>query len=160
MDSPNTELARASGRVRHGFLQAWASKQKGRVLVTSTTIAIVISVMLGVVGQLMLKKGMTVMGPQSLSPDKVPSILWRISTSPWVIVGLAIYVSATFFWLVALSRVELSYAYPFASLSYVVMMGASWRLMGETPSVARLGGVALICIGVIVISQTGQGLVK
>ncbi len=127
---------------------------------TSTTIAIVISVMLGVVGQLMLKQGMTVIGPQSLSPDKVPTILWRIATSPWVVLGLLIYVSATFFWLIALSRVELSYAYPFASLSYVVMIGASWRLMGESPSLPRLGGVALICLGVIVISQTGQGLVR
>jgi drug/metabolite transporter (DMT)-like permease len=160
VESSNPEVVNRAASARSGTRQSWISRGKGRVVVTSTTIAIVISVMLGVVGQLMLKQGMNVMGPQSLSPDKIPTILWKVATSPWVVIGLLVYVSATFFWLIALSRVELSYAYPFASLSYIFMLAASWRLMGENPSLPRLGGVALICLGVIIISQTGAVAIK
>jgi drug/metabolite transporter (DMT)-like permease len=78
----------------------------------------------------------------------------RIATSPWVILGLAIYASGTFFWLVALSRVELSFAYPFASLSYVLILAASWAFLGETVSLLRLAGVVTICLGVLIVSQS------
>lgn len=121
---------------------------------TMTLICIVTSVLLGVVGQLVLKYGMTKMGPLSLSGAGVPSLLTKIATSPWIILGLAIYATATFFWLIALSRVELAYAYPFASLSYVFMLASAWLLLGEKVGPTRLGGVVLILFGVLVISRT------
>jgi hypothetical protein len=88
---------------------------------------ITISVLAGAVGQIMLKKGMSSMGPLTFAFSELGSILLRIGTNPFVIGGLAIYVSGTLFWLMALSRVDLSFAYPFASLSYVVMLVA-WHL--------------------------------
>jgi hypothetical protein len=92
---------------------------------------IMISVLGGAVGQILLKKGMGGMGPLTLSLGKLGELLWRMGTNPYVIAGLAIYVTGTVFWLVALSRVDLSYAYPFASLSYVVMLIAAWLLFKE-----------------------------
>ena len=88
-------------------------------------IYILISVLCGAIGQVLLKKGMGNMGPVTLTVNQLVGILWRIGTNPYVIVGLLIYVSGTVFWLAVLSRVDLSYAYPFASLSYVVMLAAS-----------------------------------
>lgn len=122
---------------------------------TTTMICILTSVMLGVVGQLVLKYGMTRMGPLTPSLAAAPSIVLRIVTSPWVIFGLSCYVLGSFFWLIALSRVDLSFAYPFASMSYVLMLGSAWYFLGEAISLLRLGGVGLIILGVLVISQTG-----
>jgi drug/metabolite transporter (DMT)-like permease len=119
---------------------------------TMTLACILLSTLLGVSGQLILKRGMTVMGEQSISASSLTSVALRIGTSPWVILGLAIYASGTFFWLVALSRVELSFAYPFASLSYVLILGASWMFLGESVSLLRLAGVVAICLGVLIVS--------
>lgn len=115
---------------------------------------ILTSTIFGVVGQLMLKRGMTILGPLTLSATGAPGLVWRVFTTPAVILGLAIYVGATFFWLLALSRVQLTYAYPFASLSYVLIVIAAWLTLGEHPSPARLGGMGIIMTGVLLISQT------
>ena len=114
---------------------------------------ILVSVLAGAIGQVLLKKGMSSMGPLTLSLSKLFSILWRMATNPYVIVGLFIYVGGTVFWLTALSRVDLSYAYPFASLSYVVMLAASWLLFREDISVVRLLGTLVVGVGVFIISR-------
>ena len=121
---------------------------------TMTLICILLSTLLGVAGQMLLKHGMTRMGEQSLAVGRMGDIGMRLATSPWVILGLMVYVSGTFFWLIALSRVELSFAYPFASLSYVLILAAGWALLGETVSLLRLAGVVTICLGVLIISQS------
>jgi len=115
---------------------------------------ILISVVAGAAGQVLLKKGMGSMGPLTLSIDQLGNILWRIGTNPYVVIGLAIYVGGTVFWLTALSRVDLSYAYPFASLSYVVMLVASWQLFNENITVLRLLGSLIVCVGVFIISRS------
>ena len=121
---------------------------------TMTLTCILLSTLLGVAGQMLLKHGMTRMGEQSLSVGGLAGIGLRMSTSPWVILGLMVYVSGTFFWLIALSRVELSFAYPFASLSYVLILASAWALLGETVSLFRLAGVVTICLGVLIVSQS------
>lgn len=121
---------------------------------TMTLICILLSTVLGVAGQLLLKHGMTVMGEQTIARGGMVTAALRMATSPWVILGIAVYVSGTFFWLVALSRVELSFAYPFASLSYVLILASAWAFLGETVSVMRLAGVVAICIGVLIVSQS------
>jgi drug/metabolite transporter (DMT)-like permease len=115
---------------------------------------ILISVVAGAMGQIMLKKGMTSMGPLTLSLDQLFNILWRVGTNPYVVIGLAIYVTGTVFWLAALSRVDLSYAYPFASLSYAVMLVAAWQLFNEDITPFRLLGTLVVCLGVFLISRS------
>lgn len=115
---------------------------------------ILISVVLGAAGQILLKKGMGSMGPLTLSASQLGSILWRIVSNPYVVIGLGIYVCGTLFWLMALSRVDLSYAYPFASLGYVVMLVASWQLFNENISPLRLAGTLTVCLGVFLISRS------
>ena len=115
---------------------------------------ILISVSAGAAGQLLLKKGMTTMGPLTLTLDQLFNILWRVGTNPFVIFGLSIYVAGTLFWLMALSRVDLSYAYPFASLSFVIMLIAAWQLFDENITLLRLIGTCIICIGVLLVSRS------
>ena len=115
---------------------------------------IMISVVGGAVGQILLKKGMGSMGPLTLSVDHLFGILLKIATNPFVIVGLGIYVLSTVFWLAALSRVDLSFAYPFASLSYIVMLGASLLLFKEDITMLRLAGTLVVGLGVLLIARS------
>lgn len=112
---------------------------------------ILISVLFSTVGQLLLKGGMNSMGEVTLSFNQIFQTLWRMIINPGVFFGLFIYGVGTIFWLAALSRAELSYAYPFASLSYVIMLAASWMMFDEKITLARIIGTVLICIGVLVI---------
>jgi drug/metabolite transporter (DMT)-like permease len=121
----------------------------------STTIAyILVSVLVSAMAQIMLKKGMSSLGPLTLSLPQLGSIVWQIATNPYVVSGLCVYVVGTLFWLSALSRVELSFAYPFASLSYVIMLVASWRIFQEDISLIRVIGTLVIGLGVILVSRT------
>lgn len=117
-------------------------------------IYILISVLGGALGQILLKKGMSSMGPLTLSTNQAIPIIWKMATNPYVVIGLGIYVIGTVFWLTALSRVDLSYAYPFASLSYVVMLIASWWILDENISLLRVIGSVVVILGVILISRS------
>ncbi len=111
-------------------------------------VLILSSVFLGVVGQLILKSGMARIGALAFRPAHVASTAWRIFSTPRIWGGLSLYGLGTFFWLVALSQVELGYAYPFISLSYVLILLTSWWLFKEEVSLLRLLGVFIICAGV------------
>lgn len=112
------------------------------------------SVFTGVIGQLLLKRGMLTMGPLSLSEGNVLSVLWSIATNPWVIIGLAMYAGGTVFWLVALSRAELSFVYPFATLSMALIILLSWVFLGESLSALRVIGIVTIALGVLLVARS------
>jgi drug/metabolite transporter (DMT)-like permease len=115
---------------------------------------ILLSGALGVVGQIILKQSLMAIGRLSLAPGTLVETVLRLALNPTVVLGLAITVCGTFFWLIALSRVDLSYAYPFASLNYLMVLASSWLIFGEHLSPLRLAGVVAICLGVWAISRT------
>ncbi|MBX6772213.1 MAG: multidrug resistance protein [Chloroflexi bacterium] len=115
---------------------------------------ILLSGILGVAGQIVLKQGVTILGPLSLSPTALITTAAAILQSPLIILGLGIYGSGTFFWLLALSQLDLSYAYPFASLNYIAIVLASWGILGERPTLGRLIGIAAIGVGVWAVTRT------
>lgn len=115
---------------------------------------ILVAVLASATGQLLLKKGMGGVGTVTLAAGDLPAIVWRIATNPYIFIGLGIYVTGTLFWLAALSRVDLSYAYPFASLSYIIMLVAAWRLFDENISPLRLLGTVVVGLGVLLISRS------
>jgi multidrug transporter EmrE-like cation transporter len=117
-------------------------------------IYILVSVLLSAVGQILLKKGMNDLGPMTINMRQLLGTLWRMGTNPYVFIGLFVYVIGVVFWLAALSMVDLSYAYPFASLSYIVMLVAAWLLFGEQISLLRLIGTLVVCLGVILIAKS------
>lgn len=120
----------------------------------TTMICILLSTACGVTGQLLLKKAMLGIGMLSPTAGALPSILMRIATSPLVIVGLGCYVLGSFFWLIALSRAQLSFAYPFVGLSFVLIFAASWYFYGESINLWRLAGLISILIGVLFVSRS------
>src|SRR5262245_32386973 len=110
------------------------------------------SVLFGVAGQLVLKVGVSSLGPIALGDNRLLATIRRVLFHPWIVAGFAFYGLGMLLWLVALSQVELGYAYPFISLSYVLILFASWAFFGEEFSAMKLFGVASICLGVIVIA--------
>lgn len=127
---------------------------EGRKIMTIAVSYILISVCAGAIGQLLLKHGMNQNGVVTLELGGITNLLLRLVLNPFVMGGLFLYACGTLFWLAGISRVDLSFAYPFASLSYVIMLIASWQLFDENISWIRLSGTALIALGVFVISRS------
>lgn len=119
-----------------------------------TLVYILPSVFAGVIGQLLLKRGMAAMGPLSLGGGNVLSLIWSIATNPWVIIGLACYVGGVLFWLIALSRADLSFVYPFATLSMALIVISSALIFGENISTGRLIGIITIAAGVLIVARS------
>ena len=118
-------------------------------------IMIFMSISLAVSGQLLLKTGMNAIGP--ITGDDVrngASTITKVVANPQVIIGLALYFISAAIWLVVLSRVDLSFAYPLLGSSYIVVLFASRFLFNEPVTIMRVGGALLISLGVILITRT------
>ena len=127
---------------------------KGRTRAMTLAISyILISVLGGAIGQLMLKNGINKFGVVTLSLADAPQLLMKLALNPWVVGGLFLYACGTVFWLAGISRVDLSFAYPFASLSYVVMLLVAWQLFDENITVPRIIGTVVIATGVLIVSR-------
>jgi multidrug transporter EmrE-like cation transporter len=77
-----------------------------------------------------------------------------LALSPVVWGGLAVFGISAIVWLFALSRVDLSFAYPFAALGYVIIVLASLTVLHESVPPLRWAGVALIITGIILVART------
>jgi drug/metabolite transporter (DMT)-like permease len=119
----------------------------------SSIYSILVAVSIGVIGQVVIKKGINLLGNIDFSKGFIAAYL-RICLSPIVIAGSLIYLFSTFFWLYALSKTDLSFAYPFLALSYVLIVLASWLILGESISLFRWIGVLIICFGVVLVSRS------
>ena len=64
------------------------------------------------------------------------------------------YAASVILWIVVLSKVEVSFAYPLLSIGYVVVALVGWRFFGESLSAIRFVGIVIICIGVYLISKS------
>jgi multidrug transporter EmrE-like cation transporter len=111
-----------------------------------------ISISLAVTGQLLMKKGMQTFGAISIRELAVKLI--PMLTNPLVFLGLAAFGVSAIFWLVVLSRLDLSLVYPMVSIGYVVVAILSMMLLGESLSFIRWLGIAIICMGVMLISRS------
>ncbi|MBA7671039.1 putative 4-amino-4-deoxy-L-arabinose-phosphoundecaprenol flippase subunit ArnF [subsurface metagenome] len=116
-------------------------------------LAVLVSVSLAVVGQLLLKIGMLRMGRFSLNISTIVPQYTRILLNPFIIAGIISFALSMLVWLYVLSRLELSVAYPFVALNYVLILFASHFLLKETITPVRIIGVAVIVIGVYLISR-------
>jgi drug/metabolite transporter (DMT)-like permease len=106
--------------------------------------------------QLMLKHGMSAYGQVSLVSGSVPLKILQIIFSPWVFAGLLMFVVSTLSHLYVLSKVELSFAYPFLSLAYVMVTLFAFFVFHEDVDVWRIAGLTFICVGTVLIAQSGR----
>jgi drug/metabolite transporter (DMT)-like permease len=128
-------------------------KRRNRV----TLALIILSVGLAAVAQLTLKYGMAQVGFIRGSELSSPvGTLVRIFREPIVWGGLAMFGISALFWMVALSRTSLSFAYPFAAMTYVLILLFDWLVLREPVVALRWLGVAFIIVGLILVSRTGE----
>lgn len=115
---------------------------------------ILLGVLLNAVAQLCLKAGTAKTGPIALSLDNAWTLFWQLALNPMIVLGLSCYVVSVAAWIIALSRVDVSFAYPMLSIGYVVSAFAAYYFLGESLTPMRLGGIFVIILGVYMISRT------
>ena len=115
---------------------------------------ILFTVMTNAAAQLMLKHGMMSLGAISFEGANPVVRLLQIVFSPWVFLGLCTFVISMASHLYVLSKVELSFAYPFLSLAYVVVAAYAYFVFHEDLSAMRIAGIGFIVLGTIFIAQS------
>ncbi|MGH8282397.1 MAG: SMR family transporter [Gammaproteobacteria bacterium] len=114
---------------------------------------VIAGVLLNAAAQLLLKAGVSRVGVIHLQLNTVLSAGWKLAFEPHILGGLACYVVSVVVWILALSRVPVSIAYPMLSLGYVVVAVAAWSVFGETLGAMRITGIAVIIVGVYLLAR-------
>lgn len=113
-----------------------------------------VGVLLGAAGQLFLKAGTNRVGHFVFRWENILPIGGKLATEPHVIAGLVCYATAVAVWIVVLSRVEVSVAYPMVSVGYAINAVAARYLFGEAVTRSRLFGIGIIIIGVYIVARS------
>jgi len=122
---------------------------------TFTAFTLVLAgVLLNAAAQLLLKAGVRTVGQIDLSAGHLLGAARNLAFEPHILGGLACYVASVGLWILALSRVEVSIAYPMLSLGYIVTAVAAWYAFGENLSATRIAGIAVIIVGVYLVARS------
>jgi multidrug transporter EmrE-like cation transporter len=111
------------------------------------------TILFTVYGQLVIKWQVERIGPLSLSGGGPVRFFLAVVMNPWIVSGLASAFVAFLCWAGAVSKLPLSYAYPFTSLSFVLVVLLSATLFGEAVTPQRVAGLVLILVGLYVGSR-------
>ena len=117
-------------------------------------VLILAGVLLNACAQLLLKAGTNSVGAFAFNAGNLLPVGFKLATEPHILGGLVCYVISVVVWIMALSRVEVSLAYPMLSIGYVVNALAAWWLFGEALTVERLAGIGVIIFGVFLLART------
>lgn len=120
-------------------------------------LVIILSVLCSSVAQISLKKGM--MQCDCSFVPKIANILPLISglaLNPFVVGGVFLHVLALITWLYVLKHVDVSYAYPFISMGFVLVLLLSYLLFGESINLYRIFGVGLIIMGILLVGRSAS----
>jgi drug/metabolite transporter (DMT)-like permease len=111
-------------------------------------------VLLNALAQLGLKAATRVTGPLIAGDAGVLRRGLELLSVPSLWFALSAYGLSVIVWLVGLSRVPVSQAYPLLSLGYVINIGLAWWLLGEVPNVQRVAGIGVIVLGVVLVTRS------
>ncbi len=111
-------------------------------------------VLLNALAQLLLKAGTNAVGRYEFAAHNIGPVASRLAFEPHIVGGILCYFASLVVWLMGLSRIEVSIAYPMLSLGYVVNAAAAWYLFGESLGAIRIAGIGFIVIGVFLIARS------
>lgn len=127
----------------------------GEIAVTLPAFTLImIGVLLNAVAQLALKASVRDTGSIELSASSAVPVAGQLMSEPWLWVGLFCYGISVIVWILALSRVDVTIAYPMLSVGYVVNAIAAYALLGESLTAGRLIGIGIIILGVTVLARS------
>jgi multidrug transporter EmrE-like cation transporter len=115
---------------------------------------LMLGVLLNAAAQLLLKAGTNRVGEFAFSLDNVVPIGAKLVANPPILAGLACYVVSVVVWILGLSRVPVSIAYPMLSVGYIVNAFAAWMLFGESITAQKLVGIGFIVVGVYLVAKS------
>jgi len=115
---------------------------------------LITGVMLNAGAQLLLKAGTNVLGVITLTRDNWWGTFWRMGTQGYFVAGVVCYMVSLVVWIMGLSRVPVSVAYPMLSLGYVINAVAAYYLFGEAVSATRWLGIGFIVVGVWLVARS------
>ncbi|MBU0512443.1 MAG: multidrug resistance protein [Chloroflexi bacterium] len=107
------------------------------------------SILTAVMGQLSLKYGLSKGG------GLVSNEVWRLFLNPYVLAGLALYGGGALAWMGVLRRVDLSLAYPFLALNFVLVPVVAHFILNEAVPAGRWVGIAVIVGGILIVARSG-----
>ena len=110
-------------------------------------------VMLNAAAQILMKAGTNAIGYFEFSAENILPIGWKLATEWHIVAALFCYALSVIVWILALSRVPVSIAFPLLSMAYIVTAVAAWYLLGEALSLTKFVGIGVIILGVIIISR-------
>jgi len=122
---------------------------------TSVSFGLILAgVLLNAAAQLLLKAGTNAVGHFAFDAANIVPVGLRLAFEPHFVTGVFCYLASLVVWLMALSRVEVSIAYPMLSIGYVVNAIAAWYLFGEAVGPMRLAGIGIIVLGVFLVARS------
>lgn len=125
---------------------------------TKTLFLVSVAVLIGVIGQLCLKVGMSRVGYLGIERLMVPTDwLPEIISTPQILVAMPLYFLGFVIWLIVLSRAELSFVYPLLSGTYILIPLASWLILEETILLRQWVGIFVISVGVLLVVSGKMG---
>ena len=111
------------------------------------------TVVFTVYSQLIMRWQVSAAGPLPMHISEKIGYVLNLLLNPWVLSGIVSTFLAGVSWMLAMTKFEISYAYPFVSLNYILVLGAGFLLFNESINAAKLAGSALVVLGVIVIAR-------
>jgi multidrug transporter EmrE-like cation transporter len=111
-------------------------------------------VLLNAVAQLALKASVSDTGIINLDVQSLLTSAGSLASNLWLWLGLLCYAVSVVVWILALSRVDVSIAYPMLSIGYIVNAVAAWQLFGEPMSLGKVVGIGIIIVGVYVLARS------
>lgn len=116
---------------------------------SAVSLALILTgVLLNAAAQLLLKAGTNTLGVLSLTREQWLATGLAVAGNPHIAAGIGCYVISVAVWIGALSRVEVSVAYPMLSIGYIVNALAAWYLFGEALTMQRWLGIGFVVVGV------------
>lgn len=115
---------------------------------------ILTGVLLNAAAQLLLKAGTNAVGHFEFHVGNILPIGMKLAFQPFIMGGMVCYAVSLVVWIMALSRVPVSIAYPMLSIGYVINAFVAWQWFGEALATQKLLGIGVIVIGVILVTRS------
>lgn len=111
-------------------------------------------VLLNAAAQLLLKAGTNAVGAFEFTSENIVPVGMRLALEPHILGGVLCYAVSLVVWILGLSRVPVSIAYPMLSIGYVLNAVIAWHLFGESISAQKLVGIGFIILGVVLVTRS------
>ncbi|MFA6444146.1 MAG: SMR family transporter [Sterolibacterium sp.] len=111
-------------------------------------------VLLNAAAQLLLKAGTNAIGHFEFHLDNLVPVGLKLALEPHILGGMACYAVSLVVWIMALSRVPVSIAYPMLSIGYVINAFVAWQWLGEALATQKLLGIGFIVVGVFLVARS------